>query len=164
MNTKPTSKRLKNEKTSAAQSDSSFLVRIDSGLVRGHLHKGTEPTPEFMGIPYAATTGGENRYRAPQPGKPWGDEVWVADTPGPDCINNEQGDGIFGGVIAEPRKTGEMVGDTYHQAEDSLFMNIWTPALDKEKRPVMARIACEMSSRIMLTSDNPRNDTPSLVM
>ena len=140
MNTKPTSKRLKNEKTSAAQSDSSFLVRIDSGLVRGHLHKGTEPTPEFMGIPYAATTGGENRYRAPQPRKPWGDEVWVADTPGPDCINNEQGDGIFGGVIAEPRKTGEMVGDTYHQAEDSLFMNIWTPALDKEKRPVMVWI------------------------
>jgi len=35
---------------------------------------------------------------------------------------------------------------------------------DKEKRPVMARIACEMSSKIVLTSDNPRNENPEEIL
>lgn len=35
---------------------------------------------------------------------------------------------------------------------------------DKEKRPVMARIACELSSRVILTSDNPRNEDPAEIL
>lgn len=35
---------------------------------------------------------------------------------------------------------------------------------DKEKRPVMAKIACEMSNRIVLTSDNPRNENPEDIL
>jgi UDP-N-acetylmuramoyl-L-alanyl-D-glutamate--2,6-diaminopimelate ligase len=31
---------------------------------------------------------------------------------------------------------------------------------DKEKRPVMAKIACELSDKIILTSDNPRSENP----
>lgn len=31
---------------------------------------------------------------------------------------------------------------------------------DKEKRPVMAQIACELSDKIILTSDNPRTENP----
>ncbi len=31
---------------------------------------------------------------------------------------------------------------------------------DKTKRPVMARVAAEMSDRVILTSDNPRNEEP----
>ncbi|MBK8845309.1 MAG: UDP-N-acetylmuramoyl-L-alanyl-D-glutamate--2,6-diaminopimelate ligase [Bacteroidetes bacterium] len=31
---------------------------------------------------------------------------------------------------------------------------------DATKRPVMARIACELSGRVILTSDNPRNEVP----
>lgn len=31
---------------------------------------------------------------------------------------------------------------------------------DKEKRPVMAKIACELSDQIILTSDNPRSENP----
>lgn len=31
---------------------------------------------------------------------------------------------------------------------------------DKEKRPVMARIACELSDKVILTSDNPRFEEP----
>lgn len=32
---------------------------------------------------------------------------------------------------------------------------------DREKRPVMASIACQLSDKVILTSDNPRNETPS---
>lgn len=31
---------------------------------------------------------------------------------------------------------------------------------DKEKRPIMARVACESSNRVILTSDNPRTEDP----
>jgi UDP-N-acetylmuramoyl-L-alanyl-D-glutamate--2,6-diaminopimelate ligase len=30
---------------------------------------------------------------------------------------------------------------------------------DKEKRPIMAKIACDFSNRVILTSDNPRNES-----
>ncbi len=35
---------------------------------------------------------------------------------------------------------------------------------DKTKRPEMARIACEMSTRVILTSDNPRTESPSQIL
>ena len=35
---------------------------------------------------------------------------------------------------------------------------------DKEKRPEMARIACEMSDKVVLTSDNPRNEEPMAII
>lgn len=35
---------------------------------------------------------------------------------------------------------------------------------DKKKRPVMARIACEASTRVILTSDNPRNEDPNEII
>lgn len=35
---------------------------------------------------------------------------------------------------------------------------------DKEKRPVMASIACKMSDRVVLTSDNPRTEKPEDIL
>ncbi len=35
---------------------------------------------------------------------------------------------------------------------------------DAAKRPVMASIACDMSDRVILTSDNPRNEDPQLIL
>lgn len=35
---------------------------------------------------------------------------------------------------------------------------------DKEKRPVMARIATEMSDQVVFTSDNPRNEDPDAIL
>jgi len=35
---------------------------------------------------------------------------------------------------------------------------------DKTKRPMMASIACKMSDRIVLTSDNPRTESPSEIL
>ncbi len=35
---------------------------------------------------------------------------------------------------------------------------------DRAKRPVMARIACSMSDRVILTSDNPRSEDPQVII
>jgi UDP-N-acetylmuramoyl-L-alanyl-D-glutamate--2,6-diaminopimelate ligase len=35
---------------------------------------------------------------------------------------------------------------------------------DKTKRPVMAGIACELSDKVILTSDNPRTEDPNLIL
>lgn len=35
---------------------------------------------------------------------------------------------------------------------------------DKTKRPLMAKIACEMSHRVILTSDNPRTEDPNAIL
>jgi len=35
---------------------------------------------------------------------------------------------------------------------------------DREKRPVMAKIACELSDKIILTSDNPRSENPDEII
>lgn len=113
------------------QPEDPLLVRTTSGLVRGHMHNGEEPTPEFLGIYYAASTGGQNRLRPPQPREPWGDEIYEADLMGPDCPNPAESDGIFGGLIT-PRRGG------VHLSEDCLFLSIWTTSTDVEaKRPVM---------------------------
>ncbi len=41
--------------------DPKLRVRVHDGLVQGQLHRGAQPTFEFKGIPYTATTGGANR-------------------------------------------------------------------------------------------------------
>jgi UDP-N-acetylmuramoyl-L-alanyl-D-glutamate--2,6-diaminopimelate ligase len=35
---------------------------------------------------------------------------------------------------------------------------------DKEKRPKMAAIACEMSDKVIITSDNPRSEDPNVII
>jgi UDP-N-acetylmuramoyl-L-alanyl-D-glutamate--2,6-diaminopimelate ligase len=35
---------------------------------------------------------------------------------------------------------------------------------DKEKRPIMAEIACRLSDRVIFTSDNPRNEEPEAII
>src|SRR5690606_8619527 len=35
---------------------------------------------------------------------------------------------------------------------------------DKTKRPVMARVACEWSNKVIFTSDNPRSESPEQII
>ena len=34
---------------------------------------------------------------------------------------------------------------------------------DKTKRPLMAKMACELSNKVILTSDNPRTENPTSI-
>jgi carboxylesterase type B len=62
----------------------------------------------YMGIPYAASPAGENRWRAPQPVQPWSAPL-QATAFGPAC----------------PQKHGKSA--PYYQSEDCLHLNVWTP-------------------------------------
>ena len=35
---------------------------------------------------------------------------------------------------------------------------------DKTKRPIMAQVACDLSTKVFLTSDNPRSEDPSDIL
>ena len=35
---------------------------------------------------------------------------------------------------------------------------------DREKRQLMGRVACELSDRVVVTSDNPRSESPAVIL
>lgn len=81
----------------------------------------------FRGIPFAAPPLGENRWRSPQPVKPW-QGVRQATAFGHDCMQTP-----FPGDEAPLRTT---------PAEDCLYLNVWKPAAAKKgaKLPVVVWI------------------------
>lgn len=100
------------------------------GAVRGI--PSTDPrVTVFRGIPFAAPPVGENRWRAPQPCRPW-EGVLDAARFGPISVQNTPGigDNIY---IREWHVDPEIPMD-----EDCLYLNVWTPAMHKEdKLPVL---------------------------
>ncbi len=94
-------------------------VKVESGLVSGI--PGSNPSVTvFKGIPYAAPPVGDNRWRDPQPVKPW-DGVLKADHFSDRCIQTPapQNFGMF---------TVEFSDDQSPMSENCLYLNIWTPA------------------------------------
>jgi para-nitrobenzyl esterase len=88
-------------------------VKLDAGLVQG------ETAGElriFKGIPYAATTAGEWRWRAPRPAAHW-DGVQAARAVGAAC--------------PQPHTTDEPWAQVGPQSEDCLFLNVWAPTKAK---------------------------------
>ncbi|MEZ4898081.1 MAG: carboxylesterase/lipase family protein [Saprospiraceae bacterium] len=71
----------------------------------------------FKGIPYAGQVSGTHRFRRPAPLQPW--------TGVRDALE-------FGPPSIQPPRNNEPA-----PAEDCLFLNLWTPANDQKKRPVM---------------------------
>jgi para-nitrobenzyl esterase len=91
-------------------------VKTACGRLRGMRHGGDLTT--FKGVPYAGPVAGENRFKAPPPLEPW---IGVRDalTPGPPSFQP-------GRRMDEPPAS-----------ENCLVLNIWTPAADHRRRPVM---------------------------
>src|SRR3954452_16997837 len=75
----------------------------------------------FKGVPYAGSVAGENRFKAPPPLKPW-TGIRDAFTPGPPSF--------------QPSKPSFGKEEPF-PSEDCLVLNIWTPAVDHRRRPVM---------------------------
>jgi len=89
-------------------------VEITHGKIKGARHEGVNI---FKGIPYAGRVSGDRRFRRPAELKPWTGVRNALQLGAP--------------AIQSPRENEP------EPAEDCLFLNIWTPANDNGKRPVM---------------------------
>lgn len=95
----------------------SVEARTTCGRVRGVKSNGLAT---FRGIPYAGSVSGANRFKAAPPLQPW--------TGVRDAVK-------FGPPSLQPGRTAR--GNEPAPEEDCLFLNVWTPAADGRKRPVM---------------------------
>ena len=84
------------------------------GKIKGYR---TEGVNIFKGVPYAGRISGDRRFRRPAPLEPW---TGVKDTLT-----------LGAPAIQAPRRNEPA------PSEDCLFLNVWTPANDNKKRPVM---------------------------
>src|SRR5580698_8586412 len=103
----------------------SAIARTQYGKVRGFLDGGVLT---FKGVPYGATTAGENRWLPAKPPTPWTDE-YPALIYGANCPQNLH-------TWTSPEQTFLQDWDDGWQSEDMLRLDIWTPSLTG-KRPVM---------------------------
>ncbi len=102
-------------------------AKTASGRLRGY-RKGRVTI--FKGVPYAAPTGGANRFRPPQPVTPW-QGVRSALHHGP-IAPQDKGTGRLNDEEAFIFRWNDAVED-----EDCLRLNIWTPGLYDARRPVL---------------------------
>jgi para-nitrobenzyl esterase len=110
-----------NGKDTSVVTQSDLLVETKSGPVLGTK---TDDMRVFLGIPYAMQPVGSQRWKAPQPVKPWSGPLKATK---------------LGSACNQPIRESEplmMLTD-----EDCLSLNIWTPALSTDDRlPVMVWI------------------------
>ncbi len=102
----------------------SAVASTQYGKVRGYVEDGVLT---FKGVPYGASTGGENRWLPAKPPTPWADE-YPALTYGPNCPQRLH-DWSSEQTFLQQWTDG-------WQSEDMLKVNVWTPSLTG-KRPVM---------------------------
>ncbi len=105
----------------------------------------------FRGVPFASPPVGDLRWRPPEPMPPW-DGVRDA-TEFSASAMQRQIPGDVGDLIGIPAQT---------QSEDCLYLNIWTPACDERKRPVMVWI--HGGGNTVGSGTQPRIDGRALAM
>ena len=96
------------------------IIETKTGRVQGYKEIGLEI---FKGIPFGESTGGDLRFKPPVPKKPWDD---VLDA-------TEYGSCTYQAYT----QLEDFFGKLKPESEDCLNLNIWTPAVDNGKRPVM---------------------------
>ena len=96
------------------------VIETKSGRIHGYCENGLEI---FKGIPYAEPPVGNLRLRPPIAKDPWSD-VFSA---------TQYGNCSFQGYT----QLEDWFGKLRPESEDCLNLNIWTPATDNKKRPVM---------------------------
>jgi para-nitrobenzyl esterase len=107
--------------------DNIAVASTQYGKVRGYILRGIHT---FLGIPYGADTSGSNRFMPPQKPNPWAEirpAVWWGNT-APQIMDNRYANQYASFV------------DHWNYddvSEDCLRVNVWTPALDQKKRPVI---------------------------
>lgn len=101
---------------------STVVAATRYGKVRGRREDGIA---KFLGVPYAAPPLGELRFKAPKPPTAWSDVRDTVSFPHPAFQ-------VAGGEMG-PGGNGRMPAPS----EDCLYLNIWTPAADGRRRPVM---------------------------
>lgn len=112
----------------AAQHAPRVRVRVTDGELLG-LHEGA--VDAFLGVPYAAAPVGVNRWRAPQPMRPW-PGLRSARHFAPSCLQKRATQGI-GPWSPEYLVHGPL-------SENCLYLNIWVPAHPVRPLPVMVWI------------------------
>lgn len=102
----------------------SATVETVQGRVAGFSKDGVF---RFNGIPYAKPPVGPLRWRMPEPPEPW---AGVRDA------------ARFGPIAPQIQGPSEAIlgGTAGQKSEDCLYLNIWTPACDGARRPVMVWI------------------------
>ena len=109
--------------------DDIAIANTQYGKVRGYIMRDTYT---FLGIPYGASTAGENRFMPAKPPQPW----------------EGVKDAVFYGACAPqsvmryPNNIATFLDcwNYFDMSEDCLNLNVWTPALDNGKRPVIVWI------------------------
>ncbi|KAF3762841.1 alpha/beta-hydrolase [Cryphonectria parasitica EP155] len=90
------------------------IINTTYGQLRGQASPYRDDVTEYLGIPYGASTGGDNRWKAPQ-------------TTSWEGVLNAT---AFGSNCASPASdSASVLGNIYNtSSEDCLFLNIWTPS------------------------------------
>jgi para-nitrobenzyl esterase len=99
-------------------------VEIAQGQLKGFSRDGVL---RFNGVPYAKPPVGPLRWRMAEPPEPWSGIREAA---------------RFGNIAPQIQGAAERLigGTSGTQSEDCLYLNVWTPACDGAKRPVMVWI------------------------
>lgn len=107
--------------------DDIAVAQTRYGAVRGYVLRHVYT---FLGVPYGASTAGENRFMPPKDPQPWKDTL---ETIYYGSVSPQDMDNRYSSAYGAFRDDWNYTDAN----EDCLKLNVWTPATDGGKRPVL---------------------------